>query len=637
MLVVLKEGEANPMEVSRAVVAAVEKMQTNPRLEPIGLEVFFNQGDTIMESLGIMLSSGRVGGLIAALVLLFFLRRFRMTLIITLSIPLSLMMGIVAMYFFGETLNIFTLLGLMISVGLLVDNSVVVAENIFRLHRAGLGRREAVVRGAGEISLAIVMGDADHRDRPSCRCLSSKASVSSSCCAWPSRSPSRSPASLLVALVFVPLSVYLTLPEKATTEGVAPEVSRPRNLLGPKLRDALHRGYDASFGRLNHGYNHMLGFFLHRRVDLVMVIVLVAAASALPFKQVKFVPVQEEERAGFEIDFSLPQSTTLERSRGVFPRDRKSPRARAGRPRPGRLFHRPREYLGRGPWLAEQPRGLRRTPRGRSPSASSRSCPRKRERKVYTGQEKDDEDEDKNLHIFTLLGEDAAELEQVAERLEELFTGVEGVLGLKKSGDTPAEELAIRGRPATAPSASASIPRWSRGWCAIPSAGRALPKFYRDGREIPVRIRYQEEDRESLAELYDFQVPAEGGQAVSLASVTTAERLDSAKRIWRRNKQTARTLTFELEEKDADKTRRRLKRMAAGLDLPEGVKFGEPRRGGGLNEDVEALRYAALAFDRLHLPVDGVSLRELRATAFHRADDSSGRGRRLLDPLGDGL
>jgi HAE1 family hydrophobic/amphiphilic exporter-1 len=117
----------------------------------------FDQGDVIKESLGTLLASGRVGGLIALLVLFFFLRRFRMTLIVTLSIPLSILIALTAMFFAGESLNIVTLLALMISVGLLVDNSVVVAENIFRLHRDGMGRRDACVKGAGEIALAIVM------------------------------------------------------------------------------------------------------------------------------------------------------------------------------------------------------------------------------------------------------------------------------------------------------------------------------------------------------------------------------------------------------------------------------------------------------------------------------------------------
>ncbi|MEJ2086786.1 MAG: efflux RND transporter permease subunit, partial [Acidobacteriota bacterium] len=156
-LAVMKEGDANTLEVARRVEEVVEQLKTNPRLQLIEVATLFDQGEVIMESLNTLLASGRIGGIIALLVLLFFLRRFRMTLIVTLSIPVSIVIALTVMYFVGESLNILTLQALMISVGLLVDNSVVVAENIFRLHRSGLPRREACIKGAGEIALAIIM------------------------------------------------------------------------------------------------------------------------------------------------------------------------------------------------------------------------------------------------------------------------------------------------------------------------------------------------------------------------------------------------------------------------------------------------------------------------------------------------
>jgi len=210
---IMKEGDANTLEVARAIDATVEQLRHNPRLQVIEIATLFDQGKVILESLNTLFASGRVGGLIALLVLFFFLRRFRMTLIVTLSIPLSIIIALTVMYFVGESLNILTLLALMISVGLLVDNSVVVAENIFRLHREGLSRREACVQGAGEIALAIVMATlttiivflpvslVEGMGQFFLLRLSIPISVSLL-------------GSLLVALVFIPLSVYLTLPRE---------------------------------------------------------------------------------------------------------------------------------------------------------------------------------------------------------------------------------------------------------------------------------------------------------------------------------------------------------------------------------------------------------------------------------------
>ena len=150
-----KEGQANTLEVAERVREEMERFQQVPRLQDILFVTLFDQGQVILESLNTLLASGRVGALFAALVLFFFLRRLRLTAIITLSIPLSLLIALTVMFFAGESLNILTLLGLMISVGLLVDNSVVVAENIHRLHKAGYSRRDAAIKGTGEIALAI--------------------------------------------------------------------------------------------------------------------------------------------------------------------------------------------------------------------------------------------------------------------------------------------------------------------------------------------------------------------------------------------------------------------------------------------------------------------------------------------------
>jgi HAE1 family hydrophobic/amphiphilic exporter-1 len=178
-IIVFKEGEANTRDVCQRLRDVLEGYQNNPRLGSAEIISLFDQGEFIEESLRTLAASGLIGGVIAAMVLLFFLRRTRVMMVVNLAIPLSLIVALSVMYFAGETLNILSLLALMVCVGLLVDNSVVVAENIDRLHKAGRPRREAAISGAGEIALAITM--------------STLTTVvvgpgSSSCCAWRSRS-----------------------------------------------------------------------------------------------------------------------------------------------------------------------------------------------------------------------------------------------------------------------------------------------------------------------------------------------------------------------------------------------------------------------------------------------------------------
>ena len=97
-----------------------------------------------------------IGAVLAVLILLLFLRDLRPTLVVAVSIPVSLLFAVALMYFTGVTLNIFSLSGLALGVGMLVDNSIVVMENIYRCREIGLARHEAAVEGAKQVAAAII-------------------------------------------------------------------------------------------------------------------------------------------------------------------------------------------------------------------------------------------------------------------------------------------------------------------------------------------------------------------------------------------------------------------------------------------------------------------------------------------------
>ena len=122
-----------------------------------GLHVtpLMNQGDYIHLIIDSVLQNLVIGGLLAILVLIFFLKDAKPTLIIACSIPISLLFAITLMYFTGVTLNIISLSGLALGVGMLVDNSIVVIENIYRLRSEGAPAHKAAVAGANQVAGAI--------------------------------------------------------------------------------------------------------------------------------------------------------------------------------------------------------------------------------------------------------------------------------------------------------------------------------------------------------------------------------------------------------------------------------------------------------------------------------------------------
>lgn len=156
--VVRREGQANVVATCRRIEEAFDELKADPRLAgEFDFLVVFNQGTFIENSLGQLEETALWGGGLALLILFLFLRRVRLTLCVGLAIPTSVLLTIAWTYFAGGTFNVLTMTGITFALGMLVDNSVVVIENISRLRDQGLGRTEATVAGMRDVGLAVTL------------------------------------------------------------------------------------------------------------------------------------------------------------------------------------------------------------------------------------------------------------------------------------------------------------------------------------------------------------------------------------------------------------------------------------------------------------------------------------------------
>jgi HAE1 family hydrophobic/amphiphilic exporter-1 len=149
-----KQSGKNTVEVARTVRREVERI--NQDLPQIRLTVLNDSSQYIRYSINNVGSAALYGGLIALLVLLFFLRHLGSTAVIATSIPVSIVATFALMYFSRFTLNMISLGGLALGVGMLLDNSIVVLENIFRYRESGTAPMPAAVQGSEEVSSAVV-------------------------------------------------------------------------------------------------------------------------------------------------------------------------------------------------------------------------------------------------------------------------------------------------------------------------------------------------------------------------------------------------------------------------------------------------------------------------------------------------
>ncbi len=150
---VQKQSGSNTVQVADAVYGELGRIKRD--LPAVDIVPLFDSAHFIKQSIANVKSAATYGALLAVIVLLFFLRNVRSTIIIATAIPISVMATFSLIYFGGFTLNIVSFGGLALGIGLLVDNSIVVLENVFRHLEAGEPARQASLEGAGEVSAAI--------------------------------------------------------------------------------------------------------------------------------------------------------------------------------------------------------------------------------------------------------------------------------------------------------------------------------------------------------------------------------------------------------------------------------------------------------------------------------------------------
>ena len=283
---IFKESGANTLDVTEAVAATLDELSADPDLEGFAFHRFFDQGELIQESIDNLRDTAVQGGLLAIFVLFLFLRRTRITVLIAATIPMSLLMTLVWMYARGETINMFSMMGMMLAVGMVVDNSIVVVESIYRRRELGDDPVQAALEGTAEVALAILAAtltsivvfvplitmSSDARlsffmgaiGMPVCYALVS---------------------SLVVALVVVPL---------ATTVVAGGEPAPPSRAI-TWLTDLYERG---------------LALVIHRRIEAIIGIVLLTASGVLAFQNLG----KTDEMSGGTIDVvvraSFPASFT---------------------------------------------------------------------------------------------------------------------------------------------------------------------------------------------------------------------------------------------------------------------------------------------------------------------------------------
>ncbi len=296
---VQKQSGTNTVEVSGNVAKTLDEIiAKNERYE---VDTIFNQADYINQAINAVVTNALLGAILAILVLYFFLHNWRATIIIGIAIPASIIVTLTSLYFLDVTLNMMTLGGLALGVGMMVDNSIVVLENIYRFRQEGHGPFDAALKGASEVALAITAST-----------ITTIAvflpivfveGITSSLFKELALTVTMSLlSSLIVALTIVPLMCNRLLPESLDFTS--------RNVFS-RMEKGFFSRIDKGAGKMLSGYKRLLRGAMRHRVITILAAVSVFVLSILSLFTVgtEFFPASDQGTVSVSV--SLPRGSDL--------------------------------------------------------------------------------------------------------------------------------------------------------------------------------------------------------------------------------------------------------------------------------------------------------------------------------------
>ena len=576
-LSVRKESDANTVAVTAAVQGAMRELEADPRMQGGTFVTFFDQGEVISSSVGDLLSTAATGGVCAVIVLFVFLRQVPLTLLIAACIPFTLLLTVTLLYFTGGTLNLLSLMGLMLAVGMVVDNAIVVVEAIYARRQGGEDPRSAAVEGAADVNLAITLSTLTTMVVFLPVILMSEDANFSFFMGqigmpvvWALG------ASLLVALVFTPVTTTLLGRRRAPRGDGAPRMpTEPRWITWLTTR-----------------YRRSLAWVLANRADAAVgILAFTLLTVVLPGNAVSCEGGDDGGVGEFQIRFEVPADFTYKERLAVV--ERFEAFVEDHREEWGVKTHQAdldaSRSSGRIQVYLVEDRGEGQLSRADVIDQAREDLPELAGIEAQIGWNRQ-EGNDRNTLTVTLRGDEMATLEELGAQVQGLAKALPGVaMAYADMEEGAGEEMRLYAdREALARyGLSATSVGQTVGFAL---RGTRLPDFHDDGKEVDVAARFQYEDRADMDRLLDFPLwsPATM-RSVPLRAVVDPVVAPGTGSIWRENRVTGYPVTIELDpESDPGLVRDALTEALAGVPMPRGYSHELGGRFRQQDADLEA-------------------------------------------------
>lgn len=556
VLSILKKTDANTVDVAKNIQKSLAEINGSLP-EDVNLNVIIDTSDFIQEAVDSVIQNILIGGVISVFVLLLFLKSIRATIVIGLSIPIAIISTFALMYFTGETLNILTLGGLALGIGMMVDSSIVILENIYSYRQKGYSLFDSATKGAAELTPAVIA------------------------------------STTTTLVVFLPI-VYV--------EGIASDIFTPlaltvsfsllaslivaitlvpmlsSKLLSKAMEEGRRYWFDRFLERVNNAYAGVLKKVLKfRKTSILATILLIVGSIAVtPLIGAEFIPAGDQGQ--MEIRVETRPGSSLEHTEDMIAQVND-------------ILHETDDLIdvsfvtvGGGDFASGTTSGnvanftIQLVPASERDTSTAAFVQQLDEKlQSIAGAEIIVSEMEAGIGMgapiqVQLNGPEHVVLRELSERVVEEIKGIDGVYNPESEASLGVPQLKVEVDRDKAALYGLTV-EGIQSQIEMHFIGQVITIFREEGREIDVSLMYPEEDRQTISNLEDMKINASNGAVLPLNELASFEEVQGPVTLIRHNQQAQMNVTSEVSGRDLRGVARDIEAHLEGMDLPEGYSF----------------------------------------------------------------
>lgn len=560
---IFKERNANLVEVSRNALNEVEEIRKDPALSDIRIIIIDNQGENVTSSLIELAEAGGIGLLLSIAVLFFFLRHWPSTLMVTLAIPICFVMTLGFMYFFGVTLNILSMMGLLLAVGMLVDNAVVVVESIYQEREKMPDQpRLASILGTRHVAIALSAGTL-------CHCI----------VFLPNLFGERNFLSIYLSQIAITISVSL-LASWLVAVSLIPMIAA-RLKTPPTLRSQ-----DGLIPRLQRRYASLLRWTLEHRGWSVAGIALIVAISIAPMMLTKKNMFGGEDADKVDLYYQWKGAYTKEQMSDEILKVERFFENNRKKYRLAQIY----SYYSEQGWGGTQLKFETKDANETKPIVEQirKELPKSARANIGVGNQGGPGGgggPGQNVSV-QLTGDSSQTLAELAKDIVPILAKRKELRDVRVDTGDQNSELSVRVDRDRAASFGFSAQEVAQ-FVGLALRGAPLREYRSNDTEVPVWVRFAGAEDYGTSDLEGFMVRSPDGRSVPLLAMVDVAVRPAATQISRANRQTTLAIQANLGEKvTMPDARKAMEDTLKGIAFPAG--YGYTFEGGGFQDEEDA-------------------------------------------------